>query len=91
MWSRKSNFFFFSIVVVQSYSMKLAMGLINHTLIYKQRSLLQEFFHEVVDLPWSILLHPVTAVSNVPRKGKRERERERERGRQNQERKRREI
>ena len=30
------------------------------------QSLLQEFFHGLVDLLWSILLHPVTAVSNVP-------------------------
>ena len=30
------------------------------------KSLLQEFSHELVDLLWSILLHPVTAVSNVP-------------------------
>ena len=46
---------------------------------------MQEFSHEPVDFLWSILLHPVTAVSNVPiegrgREGEKEGERERERG-----------
>ena len=47
--------------------------------------LLQELSHELVDFLWSILLHPVTAISNVPiegrgREGEKEGERERERG-----------
>jgi hypothetical protein len=34
------------------------------TVLFK--SLLQEFSHELVDLLWSVVLHKVTAVSNVP-------------------------
>ena len=46
---------------------------------------MQKLPHGLVDLLWSILLHPVTAVSNVPgeeRAREREREGERERGRE---------
>jgi hypothetical protein len=43
---------------------------------------LQEVSHELVDLLWSILLHPVTAVSNVPRdRERRERNTEKQRKR----------
>ena len=63
-----------SALVFQS-SVKLIM-----TLYKPSVSFLQEFSHELVDFLWSILLHPMTAVSNVPTERKRERERERERG-----------